>query len=375
MLPVYFDVKDRMTKALRDIQSLGMSVQECHLSHQEWANKRNRVIDISNMSEYESWLHERSLGLGGSDIGCLLGLDNYRTRYMLWLDKCMGQVDFKGNNFTKWGTLLESAVGNNFANIFGISIQQTPPTIVPEIMQWLRVNLDFDLPNTIFMGEVKTASAETERKWGEGITPELLKASKTTIFDTSFLDIHAVTDINDCPFPEGYFCQVQYAMMLAKKQYCFLTALIGGNDERHYVVKAVPDFQSLIRYEATYFMFHNVIRKNPPLMTEWELLDKFVKCDHSGEVESSDEITAKVVTLKEIKSKISEMVKIKADLEKDVKLFIGEKDNLVNGEKDVLAKWGGHDKTSIDKEMLEDLYPDIFEETKKVTAVRVLRLK
>lgn len=377
MLPVHFDVQARKEVALRNLQSLGMSPQECHAKHQAWCDERNASVDISNMSDHEAWLHERSLGLGGSDIGALLAVSPYTTRFMLWEDKCLRKVNFTGNNFTKWGNILEHVIADNFAESFQLTIEKTPPVIVPEVMQWLRVNLDFDVPNSRYMGEVKTASAESKQNWGEGIVPEqwLSVVNNDSCTSDHDLDALAVFDINHCQFPETYFCQVQYAMMIANKDYCFLTALIGGNDERHYLVKANPDFQDLIRYEATYFMFHNVIGKNPPLLTQWELLDKYVECDHSGQVEADSEIKQKVDALMDIKAQIKKLEKAKVALETDVKLFIGDKDELVNDDYESIASWGVFERVGVDKEALEDLYPELFEEFKTVTKVRVLRIK
>lgn len=368
MLKTPFNLTKRLEIALKNLNSLGLSLTQCAEKYAEWAKVRNANLDISNMSDHDIWLHERSLGLGGSDIGALLAVSPYTTRYMLWLDKAKREVSFTGNNFSKWGNLLEHVVANNCAETYGLTIELSPPAFAPKVMKWLPANIDFDIPGTSWMGEVKTASADSRMSWGEGIP-----------FDLDLIngDVEefAITDINECLFPETYFCQIQDYLMLKGKTHCVLTVLIGGNDERSYIIKANKEFQTLIRLEATYFFIHNVIGNNPPLLTQWELLEQHVACDFSGQVDANEEISNKISELVEVKASIKLLDKTKKELETDIKLFIGEHEEIVNSERDPIAVWGGYDKTSLDREMLEDLYPKIFDEVKQVKQVRILRIK
>lgn len=368
MLKTPFDLDARLDMALKNVTSLKMSLQQCADKYKKWADFRAINKNYGDMSDHEVWLFERTLGLGGSDIGALLGVSPYTTRHELWLDKAKMVVTFTGNNFSKWGSLLEQVIAENCAKTYGLDIKLSPPAFRPEVMQWLPANIDFDVPGTRLIGEVKTADANTSEKWGNGIPLDLDLVKGD-------LGSFAIDDINECLFPETYFCQMQDYLMLTGKEYCILTVLIGGNDERSYIIKANEKFQTLIRLEATYFMMYNVIDNNPPLLTSFELMAQHVACDFSGQVETNQDITELVDQLLEVKQSLKSLEEDKKTLETEIKMFIGEKEELVNESRDPIAVWTGYDKTTVDREALEDLYPDIYEEVKQVNQVRSLRIK
>lgn len=75
-------------------------------------SKNTIKISTSNMSE-EEWLKLRERGLGGSDIGALLGLSNYQSPLELYLRKLGEDVyAFEGNAYTMAGTHDETIIRN-----------------------------------------------------------------------------------------------------------------------------------------------------------------------------------------------------------------------------------------------------------------------
>lgn len=370
-----FDLPAQLASAKKQFESLE---GDLNARYANWCNNKINSVNMNEMSEHEAWLFDRSLGIGGSDIGSLMSMSPYNTRFTLWQDKCNDVVEFTGNNFTKWGNKLEKVVAENFSEEFNIPIVQSPPSESGILggSHWLRFNIDFDVPNSIVMGEVKTATAESKANWGAGITPDMVGIRMVNgeyVVQPNGLDINS---IDQCEFPLAYFCQMQYYLMMKNKRYCFLTALIGGNDERHYLISANKQFQELIYYSATYFMFHNVIEGRQPLKTAYEQMQDFIAYDHSGEVDTADHCGLKdqLVELYKINSLYSDLGKTKKKIESDIKLLIGEKTEIVE-EGEVLADWQTQTRTSIDKDALEDDHPDLFEEYKRESTVRVLRLK
>ena len=45
------------------------------------------VIKHPLPSSHEEWLEDRRKGIGGSDVGALLGLNKYKSPYTLWAAK------------------------------------------------------------------------------------------------------------------------------------------------------------------------------------------------------------------------------------------------------------------------------------------------
>ena len=370
-----FNLESELADAKKQFESLTGDLNQRYM---DWYKEKVAKVSSLEMSEHDAWLFERSLGIGGSDIGALLSMSPYNTRFMLYQDKALGLVEFTGNNFTKWGNKLEHVIGENFAEEFNLPIEQSPPSSsgIMDGSHWLRFNIDFDIPNSVAMGEVKTATGESKADWGQGITPDMIDISQNgeyIIIEPNGLDINT---IDQCEFPLAYFCQMQYYLMMKSKLYCFLTVLIGGNDERHYLICANQDFQHLIYYRATYFMFHNIIENHIPLKTPFEQMQDYIACDHSGEVDTADHtgLKDKLIDFYNINSLYSELGNTKREMEDEIKMLIGDKTEIVEyGE--TLANWNTQTRISIDKDALEDEHPELFEKYKKEKVLRVLRLK
>ena len=366
-----FNLTEQLEDAKKQFATLKGDLNARYIA---WRDAKIEKANVSEMSDHEAWLFDRSLGIGGSDIGALLSMSPYNTRYMLWQDKCHSVVEFEGNNFTKWGNKLEAVVAQNFSEEFNFQIIQSPPADSGMMIgsHWLRFNIDFDIPDTPCMGEVKTASGESKANWGVGITPQDFATHKKA----NTLNSLAIIDLEQCEFPLAYFCQMQYYLMMKNKRYCFLTALIGGNDERHYLIRGNSDFQDLIYYRATYFMFHHVIELHQPLKTPFEQLQEYIAYDHSGEVDvdENEGLKSKLIELMKVNTMYSDLGKTKKEMEDEIKMVIGEKTEIVEcGE--TLANWNTQERVSIDKDALEDEHPELFEKYKKVQTLRVLRLK
>lgn len=370
-----FKLTDQLAEAKMQFETLK---GDLNARYTAWCYKKINSTNMNAMSEHEAWLFDRSLGLGGSDIGSLLAMSPYNSRYMLWQDKGHSIVEFEGNNFTKWGNKLEYVVGENFSEVFHLPIEQSPPANsgIMGGSHWLRFNIDFDIPNSIAMGEVKTASGESKMNWGAGITPDMVGIQQENgqyVVTPNGLDINT---IEQCEFPLAYFCQMQYYLMMKNKRYCFLTVLIGGNDERHYLISASKPFQDLIYYRATYFMFHNVIDNHQPLKTPFEQMQDFIAYDHSGEADTADHdgLKAQLTELYKVNTLYSQLGKTKKEMETEIKMLIGERTEIVE-EGETLANWNSQTRIGIDKDALEDEHPELYEKYKTETTLRVLRLK
>ncbi|GAB3670481.1 YqaJ viral recombinase family nuclease [Saccharopolyspora tripterygii] len=73
---------------------------------------------------YHQWLTTRRTGIGSSDVSTLVGLNHYRSRYELWLDKT-GQLPLTEewpSEAAEMGTLLEPVVRDRFARHHDLTI-------------------------------------------------------------------------------------------------------------------------------------------------------------------------------------------------------------------------------------------------------------
>ena len=91
---------------------------------------------------YEDWLEPRRLGIGGSDVSVVCGINKYKSPVELWMDKT-GQISPQEvGEAAYWGTQLESIVRAEFTKRTGIKV--TKPTVIlqSEEHPFMLANLD-----------------------------------------------------------------------------------------------------------------------------------------------------------------------------------------------------------------------------------------
>ena len=71
------------------------------------------------MSKFDVTI-DRHKYLGGSDISAIMGINPFKTRFQLLLEKAqLVEINFEGNEFTKYGQILEPKI-RNFINESGV---------------------------------------------------------------------------------------------------------------------------------------------------------------------------------------------------------------------------------------------------------------
>ena len=189
------------------------------------------------------FLTARRTGIGGSDIGAILGLNHYRTPYDVFLDKTAPetQPDTAGEA-AYWGTTLEAVVASEYQRRTGRKVQRVNhllrhpehdfaianidrAVIVPEIagnVRWKNGKLTTDR-----ILECKTANGFAASEWGEP--------------GTDFV-------------PDSYLCQCQWYLGVTNTQVADLAVLIGGNDYRTFTIERDPElFADMIEAAGTFW--------------------------------------------------------------------------------------------------------------------------
>lgn len=170
--------------------------------------------DTSAMTR-EQWLKYRTMGIGGSDVSVIAGINPYRSVFQLWLEKT-GQLEpaESGNECTHFGTVLEPIVKQEFTERTGIEIFEPKCIYQHKDYPFMLANLDgvvtVNGEDCIF--EAKTASAYKLDEWENGI-------------------------------PSEYMMQIQHYMAVTGLKKTYIAALIGGN---HFVYKTVDCDEKMI---------------------------------------------------------------------------------------------------------------------------------
>ena len=272
------------------------------------------------------FLTARRAGIGGSDIGAIMGLSKWKSPVDVWLDKT-GRVepDLEMSEAAYFGVELESFVAAEYSKRSGNKVQRVNQIIKHPQHAWMlanidravvadgsRARLDKDGNLTGIKGllECKTASAYLEREW------------------------------SDESAPLAYVAQCQWYMAITGAEWCDLAVLIGG---QKYVCHRIERDESLIDavIEAgRQFWFSNVIADIPPTpRTPEETLALFPTNSSDDLVLASDDIMHALEAYQLLKQKAKgvddEMAAVKAAIQS----FIGPHSGLCDMQGSPLATW------------------------------------
>jgi putative phage-type endonuclease len=196
------------------------------------------VIDTSTMSR-QDWLALRRTGIGGSDVGSIVGVNRYRSAYELWLDKTgrIPDLDLSDIDAVHFGIVFEDAVADRFAYRTGFRVWNPHATFRDRERPWRLANPDrlmVDDNGVIGVLECKTTGLFAGDEWANN------------------------------QIPESYELQaVHYAGVLGLP-YAYLAVLIGGQRLEYRRVDVDPGYVADVDQVTATFWLDHVVKDEPP---------------------------------------------------------------------------------------------------------------
>ena len=140
-----------------------------------------KLVKTQDLSR-DDWLAVRQGGIGSSDAAAAVGLNPYRSRLELWMDKTGRDANLPRtdpNDDTSpmyWGTLLEPFVAAHYTRRTGHRVRRINAVLQHPGEPWMRANLDREVIGTseVQILECKTAGMNGARLWKEGV-PEYVQ--------------------------------------------------------------------------------------------------------------------------------------------------------------------------------------------------------
>jgi len=159
----------------------------------------------------EEWLAARSLGIGGSEVGTICGLNKWESAYALWAKKT-GRIssEIPKSEPMEWGNRLEPVILEKFAEEHPeLDVVTGAGTWCHKDRPWQIANPDALLRNRESgkWGVVEVKTAQFEDDWSEGV-------------------------------PRYYETQVQWYLQTLGLDFAVVVALFHGNRYREYDVEA-----------------------------------------------------------------------------------------------------------------------------------------
>ncbi len=181
------------------------------------------LIATSGIPE-DQWLALRQTGIGGSDVGSLLGMNKYTSPRELYLEK-RGELPPMPRSeglerAARWGHLHEPLIAAEFGRQLGVRTRRVG--LIRHVTdQWRLANLDRQVvgcPDGPCGLEIKNRSAYKADEWGQSGDPD-------GVPDTEALQTHHYLAVTGY----GHF---------------HVAVLINGNDDRYYRVERDEDLIS-----------------------------------------------------------------------------------------------------------------------------------
>jgi putative phage-type endonuclease len=155
------------------------------------------------------WLEVRKRGIGSSDAAAAVGLNPYKSRLELWMEKTgrdaeLPRLDPEDDSTPiYWGTLLEHIVAAQYTRRTGHRIRRVNAVLQHPDEPWMLANLDREVIGVpgVQVLECKTAGINGARLWRDGV-------------------------------PEYVQLQVLHQLAVTGKQAADVAVLIGGQELR-----------------------------------------------------------------------------------------------------------------------------------------------
>ncbi|MBO7518814.1 MAG: YqaJ viral recombinase family protein [Methanobrevibacter sp.] len=321
-----------------------------------------KFTPIEQDKEPEKWVELRTTGIGGSDVGAIMGLNKYASPLTVYLSK-KNVEGFKGNAATEWGHILEEPIRKKAGEELGIEIISVPGMYTSNDIPYMNANLDglCHAEHQVTIGgetveglggyEIKTSSR------GEGFTEDEI--------------------------PDSYYCQVQHYMAVTNLPWFILTAFfLHTKKARHYIIKRNDDFiYSRIIPAEKDFWENYVLADNPPEPLGVDSENDYVaNLQIDSEIELDAETEDLIAQRMELQQKIKDMEQQENALKDSILLHLSALSKNGESSSEKIIASGEHfklsynlqRKVSVDTEALKK--SGLFDDYKKESVYRMLRI-
>lgn len=184
----------------------------------------------------KDFLKDRKTGIGGSDIGAILGENEHKLAYEVYLDKVEENEVEISNESIVWGKLLEDPIAARYQELTGRQVFVTGLFRHKE-HPFLIAHPDRIIPQEKMGLEIKTAGYHSRALWGEVGTQQI---------------------------PLHYYLQIAHYMFVLDYDRWDIAVLIGGQELRIYTFERSKEADDIILEASTDFWENHVLKKIPP---------------------------------------------------------------------------------------------------------------
>jgi putative phage-type endonuclease len=279
------------------------------------------------MNARQEWLQARRAGLGGSDLGAILGLSKYRTPVDVWMEKT-GRIPGQDETLQmRFGSYAEQFVAQEYSHQTGRAVQRFT-TMLHHPSAPILGNVD----RLVIPEGAKIAAHRREIRTDRGL--ECKTASAFAALDDREWGPAGTDQV-----PPSYLVQCATYMALTVCTYWDLAVLFGNQEVRIYNLKRDAELEEEIIARAAEWWQAHVVADVPPEPTCEADVRALYPRDNGGIVVASEEVLLalrELVVLKDAETHLAEQV---GDCKRIIQAAMGEAATLKDAAGNVLATW------------------------------------
>lgn len=295
------------------------------------------------------WLKDRQKGIGGSDIGAIMGMNRWKSAFQVFMEKTEEITEVaEAAEAMNWGNNFRELLIKEFKRITGKKVRRYNKLLVSKEYPFMLGTVDRRVLNENSIVICKTTSIFGKKEWeGEEI-------------------------------PQNYILQAQHYMAVTKADKCYLVVLIGG--QQLLIKELLRDEELIARIiEACKDFWTQYVEKRipPPLdgsiNAEKYLKEAYPKGSKNLEVNLKTEDKEKIAKYLELKENIKALEEEAKTIENNIKNELGEAEKGTVDE--FIVNWRSICSSRIDSKLLKENYPEVYSTVSKESLSRRFEIK
>lgn len=294
------------------------------------------------------WLKERQCGIGGSDVGAILGVNKYKTPFEVYLEKTEPITEVgEQSESAYWGDQFEEVVAKEFEKRTGKKVRRDRKHYKHKEYSFMVANIDRKVVGENAILECKTANQYLANEW------------------------------QDDEVPASYLLQVQHYLFVTGAEVGYIAVLIGG---QKFIWKEIQRDEELIEMiiEAEKNFWKMVEDKTPPALdgssaAEKYLKEKYKEVETDKSIELGFEYKDKIKTYLDIKVQLKNFETQVKELENQIKFEIGNAEYA--HAPGYSLSWKNVSSAKVDSKKLKSEYPEIYDKVIKESKSRRFSIK
>lgn len=292
----------------------------------------------------------RNQFIGGSDAGAVLGMNQYKSCYALWLEKT-GRMDSEvdDNDAMRIGRDLEDYVAKRFCEMTGKKVKRDPYRYSLKEYPYIVGHIDRRVVGENAFLECKTANSYQNSKYSQDI------------------------------IPDHYYAQLTHYMAVTGFEKGYIAVLAFPHIYWWEIMRNEGDVEALVSVEEEFW--GNVQSDTPPALDGSESTSEAIAKVYTAQdfKETGTDIVPLTneyfnpATYFELKQQIEEMKEIVTAQENQVKALMENHERAMVD--DCMITWTSYEQRRVDSARLKKDHPDIYEQYSKVSKGRRFSVK